>query len=119
MRDRHMRHPVVRPVVLIALVGLLLTLLHGAEAAMWMAAYLLVGAVGSERDAMLYSLDSFTTRGASEVLLNPEWRLMGALEAADGMLLFGISTAFVFAVFQRVIIIIDGFEEQQQRPGVK
>jgi hypothetical protein len=30
--------------------------------------------------------------------LEPHWRMMGALEAADGMLLFGISTAYVFAV---------------------
>ena len=30
--------------------------------------------------------------------LEPEWQMMGALEAADGMLLFGISTAFVFVV---------------------
>jgi hypothetical protein len=34
------------------------------------------------------------------VTLQPHWRMMGALEAADGMLLFGISTAFVFTVMQ-------------------
>jgi hypothetical protein len=56
---------------------------------------------------MLYSLDSFTTRGASGLLLGAEWQLMGALESADGMLLFGISTAFVFMVLQRVVGIID------------
>jgi hypothetical protein len=36
---------------------------------------------------------------------------MGALEAADGMLLFGISTAFVFAVLQRIILMIDRSDE--------
>ena len=30
----------------------------------------------------------------------PHWRMMGALESVDGMLLFGISTAFIFAVLQ-------------------
>ena len=30
----------------------------------------------------------------------PHWRMLGALEAADGMLLFGISTAFIFTVMQ-------------------
>ena len=39
-----------------------------------------------------------TTRGASGVTLEPQWLMMGALEAADGMLLFGISTAYIFAV---------------------
>jgi len=34
------------------------------------------------------------------VMLQPHWQLMGALEAADGMLLFGMSTAFIFTVMQ-------------------
>ena len=41
-----------------------------------------------------------TTRGASGVMLQTHWQMMGALEAADGMLLFGISTAFIFTVMQ-------------------
>jgi hypothetical protein len=31
-------------------------------------------------------------------MLQPHWQMMGALEAADGMLVFGISTAFMFTV---------------------
>jgi hypothetical protein len=103
----HIRHPLVFAVATVAIVGLLLAVLHGIEAGMWAAAYRLLGAIGSQRDAMLYSLDSFTTRGASGLLLGAEWQLMGALESADGMLLFGISTAFVFMVLQRVVGIID------------
>ena len=34
---------------------------------------------------MFYSLDSMTTRGASGLTLQQHWRMMGALEAADGM----------------------------------
>ena len=44
--------------------------------------------------------NSMTTRGASGLMLQQHWRMMGALEAADGMLLFGISTAYIFAVMQ-------------------
>jgi hypothetical protein len=85
---------------LIGVVGLLLALLHGVEAGMWAAAYWWLGALGSPEDAILYSVDSITTRGESGLALQQHWRMMGALEAADGMLLFGISTAFVFAVMQ-------------------
>ena len=53
---------------------------------------------GLPKDAILYSVDSMTTRGASGLML--EQRMMGALEAANGMLLFGISTAYIFAVMQ-------------------
>jgi hypothetical protein len=41
-----------------------------------------------------------STRGASGLTLKGHWRMMGALEAVDGMLLFGISTAFIFALMQ-------------------
>jgi hypothetical protein len=70
------------------------------EAALWAVAYWWLGALNSPADAILYSVDSITTRGASGLTLERHWRMMGALEAMDGMLLFGISTAFVFAVMQ-------------------
>ena len=54
----------------------------------------------SPEAAILYSVNSMATRGASGLMLQPHWRMMGALEAADGMLLFGISTAFIFTVMQ-------------------
>jgi hypothetical protein len=41
-----------------------------------------------------------STRGASRLTLEPHWRMMGALEGTDGMLLFGISTAYIFAMMQ-------------------
>jgi hypothetical protein len=84
----------------IGAVGLLLAVLHGIEAIIWAAAYLWLGAVGSLTDGMLYSVDSMTTRGASGLTLLQHWQMLGALESADGMLLFGISTAYMFAVLQ-------------------
>lgn len=80
--------------------GLLLALLHGIEYAIWAAAYYWVGALDSPSKAMLYSIDAMTTRGASGLFLEHDWRMLGALEAADGMILFGISTAFLFTVMQ-------------------
>ena len=82
----------------IGAVGLLLAVLHGLEAALWALAYWWLGALGSPAGAILYSVDSITTRGAPGLKVEPHWQMMGALEAADGILLFGISTAFVFTV---------------------
>jgi hypothetical protein len=87
-------------IVIVAAVGLLLAVLHGIEAAIWAAAYVWLGALDSPKDAVLYSIDSMTTRGASGLTLERHWLTMGALEAAGGMLLFGISTAYIFAVMQ-------------------
>jgi hypothetical protein len=85
---------------LVAAAGLLLAVLHGIEAAIWAAAYLSLGALDSPLHAILYSVDSMSTRGASGLTLQGHWRMMGALEAVDGMLLFGISTAYIFALMQ-------------------
>ena len=85
---------------LIGTVGLLLAALHGVEAALWAAAYWWLGALSSPTDAILYSVDSMSTLGASGLTVEPHWRMMGALEGMDGMLLFGISTAYIFAIMQ-------------------
>jgi hypothetical protein len=84
----------------ITMTGLLLAALHIIEAAIWAAAYLWLGAFGSLEAAILYSVDSIVTRGASGLILQSRWQMMGALEAANGVLLFGISTAFIFTVMQ-------------------
>jgi hypothetical protein len=80
--------------------GLSLAVLHGVEAALWAGAYLLLGALDTPAEAMLFSVDSMTTRGASGLTLHQHWQVMGALEAVAGMLMFGISTAYMFFVMQ-------------------
>src|SRR5450631_1775496 len=85
---------------LVASTGLLLAILHGVEAAIWAAAFLWLGALDSPLNAILYSVDSMSTRGASGLMLQAHWRMLGALEAVNGMLLFGISTAYIFALMQ-------------------
>ena len=95
-----LRHVAAILIGLIGAVGLLLAALHGVEAVLWAAAYWWLGALNSPTDAILYSVDSMSTRGASGLVLERHWRMMGALEATDGMLLFGISTAFIFSMMQ-------------------
>jgi hypothetical protein len=95
-----LRHVFAIFVILVTVVALLLALLHGIEAELWAVTYYRLHALDSPGDAILYSVDSLTTRGASGLDLQKRWRMMGALEAAEGVLLFGVSTAFVFAVMQ-------------------
>jgi hypothetical protein len=87
-------------ICLVGGIGLLLAVLHGIECGIWAAAYVWLGALDSPLNALLYSLDSMSTRGASGLTLQQPWRMLGALEAVDGMLLFGVSTAYLFAVMQ-------------------
>ena len=78
------------------------TLLHALEATIWAVAFQAVGAIHDGRDAMLYSLNAFTAYGHTTLTLAPHWQLMGALEALNGLLLFGLTTAFLYGHLQRV-----------------
>jgi hypothetical protein len=78
------------------------TLLHGVEAYSWAIAYRLLGVLPNTKLAMLYSLSAMTTFGNANTTLPDRWLLLGALEALDGMILFGLTTAFLFAVIQRI-----------------
>ena len=44
----------------------------------------------------------FTTLGYGDIILSPRWRLLGPLEATDGMLMFGVSTVMIFTLIQRL-----------------
>ena len=88
--------------VVMGITALLATLLHGVEAAIWAAAYRLLGALPGGKSAMLYSLSAITSYGHAQLFLKEEWQLMGALEALNGVLLFGLTTAFLFAMIQKV-----------------
>jgi hypothetical protein len=74
------------------------TVLHGFEAYLWAWAYRHLGALPDRREAMLYSLNAITSYGHVNLHLEPRWELMGALESLNGWLLFGLSTAYLFAV---------------------
>jgi len=50
---------------------------------------------------MLYSLNAITSYGHSNLQLAAHWQLMGAVEALNGMLLFGLTTAFLYGVLRR------------------
>jgi hypothetical protein len=78
------------------------TLLHGLEAAIWALGFRWLKALPDKRSAMLYSLNAMTTFGHAGMALDPHWELMGALEALNGLILFGLSTAFLFTIIQEV-----------------
>jgi hypothetical protein len=75
---------------------------HVGEIALWAFVLKMSGAVADIGAAIYSSAGSYTTLG-SDVVLPPQWKLMGPFEAVCGMLMFGVSTAFIFAVIQRLI----------------
>lgn len=84
------------------IVVLWLFLLHTLEVWIWAATYWRLASFPDFETALYFSTVTFTTLGYGDVVLGPEWRLLSALEAANGILLFGWSTALLFAVIRKI-----------------
>jgi hypothetical protein len=80
----------------------MIILLHTKEAATWAVAYWKLGALPDYKTAMLYSLSAMTGYGHANIFLPPRWQMMGVLQSLNGVLLFGLTTAFMFAMIQSV-----------------
>ena len=76
---------------------------HLAEIALWAGFYVICGEFGDFATAYYHSAVNYTSLGYGDLIMSPSWRLLGPLETANGMLLFGVSTAMIFAVIQRLI----------------
>jgi hypothetical protein len=101
-RSAESRHPTAVFVIIMGTTTLLATCLHAIEAGIWAGAYLILGALPDNKSAMLYSLEAITSYGHTALNLEPHWHLMGALEALNGWLLFGLTTAFLFGMLDEV-----------------
>jgi len=96
------KHPTAAFVAVTGGTTLLATCLHAMEAAIWAVAYRFIGALPDGKTAMLYSLNAITSYGHINSFLEGQWQLMGALEALDGWLLFGLTAAFLFSIVGKV-----------------
>ncbi|WP_246020239.1 ion channel [Aliigemmobacter aestuarii] len=62
----------------------------------------LLGIFSTHEEAVYFALVSFTTLGFGDVLLPVEWRILGAMAAANGLLTFGLMTAFLVEALRHV-----------------
>jgi hypothetical protein len=68
----------------------------------WAGLYLYVQALPDLESALYFSTVAFTTVGFGDVVLPREWRLLSAFQAANGFILFGWSTAFIFEIISKL-----------------
>jgi hypothetical protein len=78
-------------------------LAHLIEIALWAGLFVICGEFSEFQTAYYHSAVNYTTLGYGDLIMTPSWRLLGPLEAADGALMFGVSTAMIFTVILRLI----------------
>ena len=89
-------------IILTAALVLMMFLAGVLEAVIWAWTYVTVGVFESFEPALYFSLVTFTTVGFGDIVLDPSWRLLSAIEAANGMIMFGWTTALIFWFVQRL-----------------
>ena len=88
---------------LLVLVILGIFLIHTLEIWSWALLYLWLEQFEGMERALYFSTVTFTTLGYGDIVLDERWQLLSSFEAANGIILFGVSTAFVFAVMRKLL----------------
>jgi hypothetical protein len=90
-------------IAIVALVIAVALAAHLIEIGFWAILFVFCGEFPEFVTAYYHSAVNYTTLGYGDVIMTASWRMLGPLEAANGMLMFGVSTAIIFAVMQKLI----------------
>jgi Ion channel len=101
-----------RDMGIVATATLLALAAHLLEIAVWAGVLESCGEFTGFAAAFYHSAMNYTSLGYGDVVMSASWKLLGPLEAANGMLMFGVSTGMIFAVIQRL------FQTKYGEPGV-
>lgn len=88
----------------VASIVLVMFLASLLEVLAWAVAYQVLNALKDFEEAVYFSMVTYTTLGYGDILLDQQWRLLGSFEAANGIIIFGWSTAVVMAIVHHVYI---------------
>jgi hypothetical protein len=86
------------------LVGVTLIILTGIlmQMTLWAGLFLTCGEFNHFDVAFYHSVVNFTSLGYGDLVMSEERRLLGSLEAVNGLMMFGLTTSFLFLIFQRL-----------------
>ena len=99
--EAHHHFSLKRAAAILVIVIALFTL-HGIEIWLYAAVYLAIGAVQNLEAAVYYSTITYASIGFGDSEMARPWRLVGAIEGINGVLLLGWSTAFFVTVVARL-----------------
>jgi hypothetical protein len=79
------------------------TLANFVQIVIWGLLFILLGEFGAVYDAIYHSAVNFTSLGYGDVVMSARWKLMGPLEAVNGILMLGMTSAALVAIMQHLI----------------
>ena len=90
----------VRPLLLVMLI---LTAGNLLQITLWGALFLALGEFTEFYEAIYHSGVNFASLGYGDIVMSPQWKMLGPLEAVNGALMIGLSGASMLAVLQHHI----------------
>lgn len=100
----NLSRPSVHSTILILSVVMLLMLLGNIlQMAIWAELFVVLGEFETFAQALYFSGVTFATLGYGDLVLSPPRQLLSALEAANGILMFGVSTSVMTAALGDVL----------------
>ena len=102
--ERATSHQSLRLIAVMTAVVSVLMAAHIAEVMLWSFAYAIVGVAPAGTDLIYFAFVNYTTLGYGDVTPLQRWHLLGPMTAMNGVLLFGWSTAVIFAVLQKTLM---------------
>ena len=90
-------------ILLLSMVMLLTLIANCAQIAIWAGLFMVLGEFDSFAAAFYHSCVNFVTLGYGDIVMSERWRMLGPLEGANGILMFGISTSVMTAAVVDVI----------------
>ena len=90
-------------IMLLSMVMLLMLFSNFVQMSIWALLFMLLGEFSDFGSALYFSAVNFATLGYGDIVMTDRWRLLGPLEAATGILMFGVSTAVMTAAVLDVI----------------
>ena len=90
---------------MLALFGIITLVMLGnlAQIVIWGALFLWLGEFNTLQEAIYHSGVNFATLGYGDIVMSPQWKMLGPLEAVNGALMIGLSGASMLAVLQHHI----------------
>jgi hypothetical protein len=99
-----MSRPRLELTLIMILAVAMLMLAHCAEVAVWAISYSILGVIPPSANSLYFAFVNYTTLGYGDIVPVEQWRLLGPMTAMNGVLLFGWSTAIIYAVLRNTMV---------------
>ncbi|MFP4015265.1 MAG: ion channel [Chitinispirillaceae bacterium] len=102
-RKGFFRKSLIHSAVIVESAAGILVLSFLLQATFWAAAYVWLGEFSDFGTSLYFSVVSYATLGYGDIVLTDRWRLLGALESLNGLIMGGFSASLFFTIASKIL----------------